>query len=169
MVPTVSVITVRAACAFFPRPRPLDDTGLVVIGGGGTGGGVSSLFTGGSLTAGGGDGEGGGGGVGSLGGGDGDNACGGGDGDGARGGGDGDGKFSSSSEFEGLLDNGVEFFVLGLTRLEKENKKKLTQKACRHMSYACKRHSLNRHSLRNIHCKHAKEIYSTNPRKRNVK
>lgn len=154
MVPTVSVITVRAAWAFFPRPRPLDDVGLVVIGGGGTGGGVSSLFTGDSLTGGGGDGEGGGGGVGSLGGGDGDGARGGGDGDGARGGGDGDGKFSSSSEFEGLLDNGVEFFVLGLTRLEKENKKILTQKACRHMNYACKRHS-----LRNIQYKHAKEIH----------
>lgn len=134
MVPTVSVITVRAACAFFPRPRPLDGAGLVVMGGGGTGGGVSSLFTGDSLAGGGGgDGEGGGGGVGSLGGGD---------GDGARGGGDGDGKFSSSSEFEGLLDNGVEFFVLGLTKLEKENKKRLTQKACRHMGCSCKRHSL---------------------------
>lgn len=146
MVPTVSVITVRAACAFFPRPRPLDDTGLVVMGGGGAGGGVGSLFTGASLTGGGGgDGEGGGGGVGSLGGGD---------GDGARGGGDGDGKFSSTSEFEGLLDNGVEFFVLGLTRLEKENKKRLTQKACRLMGYSCKRHS-----LRNIKCKHAKEIH----------
>lgn len=120
MVPTVSVITVLAACAFLPRPRPLDDAGLVVMGGGGAGGGVASLFTGDSLTGGGGgDGEGGGGGVGSLGGGD---------GDGAWGGGDGDGKFSSTSEFEGLLDNGVEFFVLGLTRLEKENKKRLTLK-----------------------------------------
>lgn len=117
MVPTVSVITVLAACAFLPRPRPLDDAGLVVMGGGGAGGGVASLFTGDSFTGGGGgDGEGGGGGVGSLGGGD---------GDGARGGGDGDGKFSSTSEFEGLLDNGVEFFVLGLTKLEKENKKEI--------------------------------------------
>lgn len=150
MVPTVSVITVRAACAFFPRPRPLDGAGLVVIGGGGAGGGVSSLFTGGSLAGGGGDGEGTGDGmgVGSLGGG------GGGGGVGARGGGDGDGKISSSSEFEGLLDNGVEFFVLGLTRLEKENKKRLTQKACRYMGYSCKRQS-----LRNIKCKHAKEIH----------
>lgn len=113
IVPTVSVITVLAACAFFPRPRPLDDTGLVVIGGGETRGGVASLFIGDSFAGGGGDGEGGGGGVGSFGGG------GDGDGDGARGGGIGDGKFSSSSEFEGLLDNGVEFFVLGLTRLEK--------------------------------------------------
>lgn len=146
MVPTVSVITVLAACAFLPRPRPLDGAGLVVMGGGGAGGGVASLFTGDSLTGGGGgDGEGGGGGVGSLGGGD---------GDGARGGGDGDGKFSSTSEFEGLLDNGVEFFVLGLTRLEKENKKRLTQKACRHGLFvqkafskkykmqACKRNTL---------------------------
>ena len=143
MVPTVSVITVRAACAFFPRPRPLVDAGFVVIGGGGTGGGVTSL---GSLIGGGGDGEGGGGGVGSLGG----------DGVGTRGGGggDGDGKRSSSSEFEGLLDNGVEFFVLGLTRLERRIKKRLTQKACRHMGYSCKRHS-----PRNTKCKHAKEIY----------
>lgn len=133
MVPTVSVITVRAACAFFPRPRPLVDAGFVVIGGGGSGGGVSSL---GSFTGGGGDGEGGGGGVGSLGG----------DGVGIRGAGGGvdggDGMFSSTSEFEGLLDNGVEFFVLGLRSLEKENKRRLTQKACRHKGYSCKRRSL---------------------------
>lgn len=108
MVPTVSVMTVRAACAFLPRPRPLDDGVFIEIGGGGTGGGVASLGGGG------GDGERGGGGVGSLGG----------DGDGMRGGGggDGDGMFSSSSELEGLLDNVVEIFVLGLTRLERENK-----------------------------------------------
>lgn len=113
------MITVRAACAFFPRPRPLDGVLLGVIGGGGTGagGGVGSLGGGG-----GGNGEGsrGGGGVGSRGGGD---------GDGIRTGGGGDGTFSSSSELEGLLDNGVEFFVLGLTRLEKENKKRLTLKS----------------------------------------
>lgn len=163
MVPTVSVITVRAACAFLPRPRPLDDAGLVVIGEGGTGGGVSSIVTGLSLTEGGGDGEGGGGGVGSLGGGDGDGTRGGGDGDGARGGGDGDGKFSSSSEFVGLLDNGVEFFVLGLTRLEKENKKILTQKTCRHELYMQKAFP-KKYALQAC-----KEIHPTNPQKKKCK